>query len=125
MGEGIHGKFSRDAHGIDNAAEVNVSALEAVPGFGSFLIMQLLTWRQSLEAKFKFDPGRGVDPADVRRVDMEIAKRGAEIALLCKGPGELKELGKRIAAARILLQGQLEQAYKNVAQAQAGERAAA
>jgi len=48
------------SYSIDNAADVSTSALNAVPGFGSFLIMQLLTWRQSLEAKFKFDPGRGI-----------------------------------------------------------------
>src|SRR5262249_38795549 len=113
-------------YGIDNAADITMSALEAVPGFGSFLIMQLITWRQSLEVKFKFDPGRGIDPADIQRVDQEIAKRRAEIELLLsKGPGELKELSRRIVAARGRMQEQLEQAYKDVAQAQADERAAA
>lgn len=114
------------SYGIDNAADVTTSALKAVPGFGSFLIMQLLTWRQSLEAKFKFDPGRGIDPADIQRVDRDIAKRRAEIELLLsKGPGELKDLGRRIIAARGRLQGQLEKACMDVAQAQADERAAA
>jgi DNA-binding helix-hairpin-helix protein with protein kinase domain len=114
------------SYGIDNAADLTRTALEAVPGFGHFLIMQLLTWRQSLESRFKFDPGRGVDPADIRRLDQEIAKRRAEIELLLsKGPGELKELSRRIVAARGRLQGQLERAYMDVAQAQADERAAA
>lgn len=114
------------SYGIDNAADVTRTALEAVPGFGHFLIMQLLTWRQSLEARFKFDPGRGVDPADIQRVDKEIAKRRAEIELLLsKGPGELKELSRRIVAARGRLHFELEQAYMDVAQTQADERAAA
>ena len=39
------------SYGIDNAADVTTAALESVPGFGSFLIMELITWRQSLEAK--------------------------------------------------------------------------
>jgi DNA-binding helix-hairpin-helix protein with protein kinase domain len=114
------------SYGIDNAADVTSSALKAVPGFGSFLIMQLLTWRQSLEARFKYDPGRGIDPADIQRVDRDIAKRQAEIELLLsKGPGELNELCRRIIAARGRLQGELEKACMDVAQAQADERAAA
>jgi len=119
-------KAMLSAYGIDDAADVTQAAIEEVPGFGQFLIIQLITWRQSLEAKFTFNPGRGVDTADVHRVDLEIAKRRSEIELLlCKGPGELAELRRRIIAARGQLQGQLEQAALDVAQAQADERAAA
>jgi DNA-binding helix-hairpin-helix protein with protein kinase domain len=97
-----------------------------VPGFGQFLIMQLITWPQSLEATFKFSPGWGIDPADIQRVDMEIAKRRVEIeALLSKGPSELNSLRRQTIAARGRLQEQLEQAWKDVEQAQANERAAA
>ncbi len=118
-------KVMLSSYGIDNAADVTRAALEMVPGFGGVLIMQLLTWRQSLEATFKFDRSRGIDPADLQRVDLEIAKRRAELeALLSKGPAELKDLRRRIIAARGRLQGQLEQAMKDVAQTQADERAA-
>jgi DNA-binding helix-hairpin-helix protein with protein kinase domain len=114
------------SYGIDNAADVTSTALGAVPGFGHFLIMQLITWRQSLESTFEFNPGRGIDPADIQRVDQEIAKRRVEIeALLSKGPSELNGLRRRIIAARGRLQEQLEQALRDVAQAQADERAAA
>jgi DNA-binding helix-hairpin-helix protein with protein kinase domain len=113
------------SYGIDNAADITRSALEMVPGFGPFLIMQLLTWRQSLAANFKFDSGRGVDPADVQRVDRDIAKRRVEIeALLSKGPSELSGLRQRIIAARGRLHDQLEKAVMDVAQAQADESAA-
>jgi DNA-binding helix-hairpin-helix protein with protein kinase domain len=119
-------KAMLSAYGIDNAADVTRSALDAVPGFGLFLIMQLLTWRQSLAAKFKFNPGRGVDPSDIQRVDRDIAKRRAEIeALLSKGPPELHNLRLRIIAARGRLQDQLEKALIDVAQAQADESATA
>jgi DNA-binding helix-hairpin-helix protein with protein kinase domain len=88
--------------------------------------VQLITWRQSLEATFKFNRGRGIDPADIQRVDHEIAKRRVEIeALLSKGPSELNNLRRRIIAARGRLQDQLEKALMDVAQAQADERAAA
>jgi hypothetical protein len=118
-------KAMLSAYGIDDAADVTRLALEAVPGFGQILIIQLIIWRQSLAAKFKFDPSRGIDPADMQRVDHEIAKRRAEIeALLSKGPSELNDLRRRIIAARGRLQDQLEKALMDVAQAQADESAA-
>jgi DNA-binding helix-hairpin-helix protein with protein kinase domain len=119
-------KAMLSAYGIDDAADVLRSTLETVPGFGYFLIIQHITWRQSREATFKFNPGRGIDPADIQRVDHEIAKRRVEIeALLSKGPSELNNLRRRIIAARGRLQDQLEKALMDVAQAQADERAAA
>jgi DNA-binding helix-hairpin-helix protein with protein kinase domain len=118
-------KAMLSAYGIDNAADVTRPALEAVPGFGQILIIQLIIWRQSLEGRFKFNPSRGIDPVDMQRVDHEIAKRRAEIeALLSKGPSELNDLRRRIIAARGRLQDQLEKALMDVAQAQADERAA-
>lgn len=118
-------KAMLSAYGINDAGDITRSALEQVPGFGQFLIMQLISWRQSLEATFRFNPGRGVDPADIQRVDQELTKRRAEIELLLsKGPGELKYLSKGIIAARGRLQDQLEKAAMEAAQAQADERAA-
>jgi DNA-binding helix-hairpin-helix protein with protein kinase domain len=73
-------KAMLSACGIDDAADVTRSALETVPGFGHFLIIQLITWRQYLETTFKFNLSRGIDPADIQRVDHEIAKRRGEIA---------------------------------------------
>jgi DNA-binding helix-hairpin-helix protein with protein kinase domain len=119
-------KAMLSAYGIDDAGDVIRSVLETVPGFGLFLIIQLITWRQSLEATFKFNPGRGIDPVDIQRLDRDIAKRRGEIeALLSKGPSELHDLRRRIIAARGRLQDQLEKALIDVAQAQADERAAA
>lgn len=118
-------KAMLSAYGINDAGDITRSALEQVPGFGQFLIMQLISWRQSLEATFRFNPGRGVDPADIQRVDQELTKRRAEIELLLsKGPGELKYLSQGIIAARGRLQDQLEKAAMEAAQAQADERAA-
>jgi len=118
-------KAMLSAYGIDDAADVTRSALEAVPGFRQSLIIQLITWRQSLAATFKFNPSRGIDPVDMQRVDHEIAKRRTEIeTLLSTGPSELNDLRRRIIAARGRLQDQLEKASMDVAQAQADERAA-
>jgi|SRR5690242_4620832 len=119
-------KVMLSAYGIDDAADITLSALESVPGFSSSLIMQLIAWRQGLETKFKFEPGRGIDPGDIQHLDQNIAKRRAEIeTLLSKGPAELRGLRRRIVASRGRLQSELEQALRDVAQAQADERAAA
>ena len=119
-------KAMLSAYGIDSAADVTRPALEGVPGFGSFLIAQLLNWRQSLEATFKFNPGQGIDPADIQRVDRDIVKRRGEIeGLLSKGPSELNVVRQRVIAARGRLRDQLEKALMDVAQAQADESVAA
>jgi DNA-binding helix-hairpin-helix protein with protein kinase domain len=118
-------KAMLSSYGIDDAADVTASAVEAVPGFGQFLTQQMMTWRRSLESKFKFDPRRGIDPTDIQRVDQDIAKRRLEIELmLSRGQMELTEMRRRIIIARGQLQDQLQKAWMEVAQAQANARAA-
>jgi DNA-binding helix-hairpin-helix protein with protein kinase domain len=118
-------KAMLSSFGIDNASDVTVIAVEAVPGFGQFLTDKMMTWRRSLESKFKFDPKRGIDPADIHRVDQEIAKRRTEIELLLsRGQMELTEIRRRIIVARGHLQDQLHKAWMDTAQAQANARAA-
>jgi DNA-binding helix-hairpin-helix protein with protein kinase domain len=118
-------KAMLSSYGIDDAADVAASAVEAVPGFGQFLTQQMMTWRRSLESKFKFDPRRGIDPTDIQRVDQDIAKRRLEIELmLSRGQMELTEIRRRIIIARGQLQDQLQKAWMEVAQAQANARAA-
>jgi len=118
-------KAMLSSYGIDDAADVTATAVEAVPGFGQFLTEQLIAWRRSHESRFKFDPKRGVDPLDVQRVDQEIAKRRLEIELmLSRGQMELTEIRRRIVVARGQLQDQIQKAWMEMAQARANARAA-
>jgi DNA-binding helix-hairpin-helix protein with protein kinase domain len=124
-----HVKDSRKAmlssYGIDDAADVTAATVEAVPGFGQFLTDKMLTWRRSLESKFKFDARRGIDPSDIQRVDQDIAKRRMEIELrLLKGPMELTDVRRRIVVVRAQLRGPLQRAWMEMAQARANARAA-
>ena len=124
-----HVKDSRKAmlssYGIDDAADVTATAVEAVPGFGQFLTDKMLTWRRSLESKFKFDARRGIDPSDIQRVDQDIAKRRMEIELrLLKGQMELTDIRRRIVVVRAQLRDPLHKAWMEMAQAQANARAA-
>lgn len=113
------------SYGIDTAADVTPLSIELVPGFGQFLTQQMMAWRQSLEARFRFDPKRGVDPADVQRIDREIGKRKTEIeSTLVRGPNELGALRQRILAQRSQLTVELEKAMTEFAQAQANAQAA-
>lgn len=118
-------KAMLSSYGIDNAADVNVKDLEAVPGFGDFLIRQMMAWRRSLEAKFKFDSRRGIDPTDLRRVEQEFGKRRMEIeSMLLRGRNELEAICRRIIAARGQLREELEKAHIEAAQAWANAEAA-
>jgi DNA-binding helix-hairpin-helix protein with protein kinase domain len=118
-------KAMLSSYGIDDAADVTATAVEAVPGFGTFLTEQLMAWRRSLESRFKFDPTKGIDRLDLQRVDQDIAKRRIEIeAMLSKGQAELSEIGRRIMSLRGMLHEQLQGAYVEMAQAQVNARAA-
>src|SRR5262249_40180081 len=90
-------KAMLSAYGISDASDVTTSALEAVPAFGQPLITHRTPGGQSLGGSFPFTPGRGIDPADLERIDRDIAKRRSEIeALLSVGPSQLSAIGRRI-----------------------------
>jgi DNA-binding helix-hairpin-helix protein with protein kinase domain len=118
-------KAMLSSYGIENAADVNVRDLAAVPGFGGFLIAQMMAWKSSLEAKFRFDSKRGIDPADIRRVEQELGKRRVEIeSTLARGRNDLEAICRRVIAARGQLREELEQAHIEAAQAYANFDAA-
>ncbi len=113
------------SYNIDTAADVTLTGVDAVPGFGQFLTRQLLAWRQALESKFVFNPNRGVDPEDVRTLDREIAgKRTSLESSLLGGAPELVRINTQIIMARQSLAKDLENASRELLQAEANARAA-
>jgi DNA-binding helix-hairpin-helix protein with protein kinase domain len=52
------------SYGIETAADVDASIAGKVLGFGPARTADLLAWRAQVESLFRFDPSKGVDPAD-------------------------------------------------------------
>ena len=94
-------KAMLEIYGIDTAGDVIERAVMAVPGFGVGLAGNLLNWRRSIEAKFRFDPTKSVDPRDIAALDREIADARQMLeARLLSGEEQLKEIRTRILKMR-------------------------
>jgi DNA-binding helix-hairpin-helix protein with protein kinase domain len=66
--------------GIDTAADIEYSTIEAVPGFGPATSQPLLDWRRKLEAKFIYNPNRNAqDDHEQRKIEAEIAGKGSRL----------------------------------------------
>jgi DNA-binding helix-hairpin-helix protein with protein kinase domain len=79
------------AYGIEDASDIHYNM--AIKGFGPTLRAALWQWRQSIEARFVFNPHEGFSPADLRAVEAEIAqKRATLIQALSAGPQALKQV---------------------------------
>lgn len=63
------------SHGIVTCADVSKLSILAIPGFGDRLSQELLNWRHSVERRFVFDRKVGIDPAAVRSIDNEFARK--------------------------------------------------
>lgn len=68
-------KLTLRSYGIETAYDVDRARIERIHGFGPAKAQTLVAWRRSIEAKFRFDPRRGVDARDIATVKADIAKR--------------------------------------------------
>jgi DNA-binding helix-hairpin-helix protein with protein kinase domain len=113
-------KAMLESYNIETAWDVTESQIMRVPGFGPALTFQLLEWRRSVEAKFRFDSTKGVDPQDIAALNREMAdtKRNLE-QNLASGPQALTQIRNDILAQRTTLAPQIDQAARVLAQAKA------
>jgi len=112
------------SYGIDTAADISYGAITQVPGIGPTYATKLLTWRQSIESRFRFDPQKAIARAEVDKVDREIG----DIRLKCEGvlTSGVKDAvatHARIVAPRKLYGAQLQSAIRALAQAQVNLKA--
>jgi len=108
------------SYGIETANDLSKSTLSRVPNFGPVRIGELMGWKKKMEARFKFDPNKGVDPADIAALNnkFKILKKQIEEDL-AKGVNELQAVRNNTLRQRTELTAHLENVGKNLAQAQA------
>jgi DNA-binding helix-hairpin-helix protein with protein kinase domain len=118
-GVGFSRKATLQSYGIETAADVEYSRVLAVPGFGPTYTDKLVSWRASVERRFRFDPAKGIDPADMAAVEREIAAaRSKIISELRSSLPHLRQLGERIKTARTTLKPALDGATQSLAHAE-------
>lgn len=117
-------KLTLRSYNIETAADVGRSRIERVHGFGPTKAQALVTWRNSVEAKFRFDPQRGVDPRDVATVKTEIAKRRSDgETRLGRTLADLKRASASALALRSGNHSDAQAAYAALEQARADQHA--
>ena len=106
------------SYGIDTAADIIISKIQPVPGFGPSTISKLLSWRHDLERSFRFDPNQGVSPAEANVVEKSIADERAKLEReMASGLGRLKTVSSASFTMRQTLCGRLNELEPRYAQA--------
>ena len=60
------------SHGVETAADIAEERLGQIPGLNESRVRRLLNWRQELERKFVFDPGKRVESQPRIAIEKEI-----------------------------------------------------
>jgi DNA-binding helix-hairpin-helix protein with protein kinase domain len=111
-------KITLQAYGFETAADIKRDSLLRVPGFGGTLSYRLVSWRQTLEQKFVFNPEQSVTPADKYAVDQEIHSLRLKLEQeLLNGPTHLRQIAGEIEAARASVQEKFVAARQSLFQA--------
>lgn len=106
------------SYGIDTAADIDRRTIGRVYGFGPVFTSRLLDWRSSIEQRFVFNPAIGIDPADKRALETEVATTRAKLEKeLQSGPSELRRINQQILTARSTMFPIIETNTKASAQA--------
>lgn len=113
-----------ESYGVETAADINLRAILAIPGFGAAYATKLLTWRSSIEQRFVFNPSQGIDPADLKSLDNEIGGMKLKIEQdLRSGLAELRRTSQQTLSLRSAVQPFADEAVRIFAQAEADWRA--
>lgn len=111
---------------IETAADISYNAVMQVPGFGPALTQRLLGWKQTIQAKFHFDPTKAVDPRLVADLDRRMAIKRADIEnVLLNGRRDLISLRATVLARRQSVESALKEAVASYVQAEADVSGAA
>jgi DNA-binding helix-hairpin-helix protein with protein kinase domain len=113
-------KQTLSSYGIETAADITDNQLAKVPGFGPVLCAKLMDWRASLEARFRFNPTRQIDPRHIAKVEQDILSERRRIENKLRSDSiELRTIRGQILAARQHMRPQVEAVYARYLQATA------
>lgn len=119
-GIGPSRKATLESYGIETAADINIHAIQQVPGFGPSYTRKLIAWRDSVQRKFVYDPSKGVPQSDIIALDRDIrAKRTKLEQELLNGATQLMHVSNQVKVRRNSLWVEVEESAKAVAQAEA------
>jgi DNA-binding helix-hairpin-helix protein with protein kinase domain len=111
-------------YNVEDAYDVEPTKIANIKGFGPSMRKTLLAWRISLEQTFQFDPNEGINPRDIRDVEVELEQRRAEaIRTLSGGPQALHQSLNLWLAQRDLLMEHLNQSAQRLAQTEVNMKA--
>lgn len=112
------------SYGIETAADIVDQRVLAVPNVGPVLLKRLKAWRRQQEARFVFDPKKGVSATDKATVEQRILTERARLErALSEGVAQLAALGKEILARRNALGREARSAAEALLRAEADLRA--
>jgi DNA-binding helix-hairpin-helix protein with protein kinase domain len=118
-GVGPARKAALRSFGIETAADVARNRVMQIRGFGDSLTRAVTDWKASVERRFVFNPSNAVSEADKNSVRAKLGARKTAIAgTLSGGAAELQRYKQMAATRASSLQPQLDQAAKQLAQAQ-------
>jgi len=109
--------------GIDSAADITYTSVTQVPEIGPKYAENLLAWRRTMEARFRFDPSASVPKTEIERVERDIRNRRSQLeGFLTRGVQEAVALHSRILMMRKTCVSQVEKALESLGQAQANSK---
>jgi DNA-binding helix-hairpin-helix protein with protein kinase domain len=62
-------KSALASFGIETAADISERAVLNVPGFGKVRTQRMVDWRHHVARRFRYQPGREVDPAERKKIE--------------------------------------------------------
>ncbi len=112
------------SYGIATAADIVDQKVLAVPGVGPVMLKRLKAWRRQHEARFVFDPKKGVSATDKATVEQRILTERARLErALSEGVAQLATFSKEIRARRQALERDARSAAEALLAADADLRA--
>ncbi len=108
------------SYGIETAHDVDRDRILEIPGFGEALAGTLMAWRSSVDAKFRFDPSKGIPVADLQALVQKYAQFESKFeAVLRNGPERLKGITEKSRQVLNVQTQRIERAKMVQAQAEA------